>query len=341
MPKNGSSRSKRRARRLANQQHLRYTEALRRASTGEGEPQQDQGGEPPTVIGPTALDALRTTVEQVKTTDPADTAAALLTVFNALILTSAANKLIDDALLEADFEVYWPGESFLDDRRRQHLDLAVDRLGSALNQPLRRDQVQTLTPPDTAPRTYRPMSYDGQLVCPPDSTDEARQLLLYRTQSVALANKEVWEQVRVLLGRVLGHVRDPQHRTACRIAVLLVDEVLHPDSGRTHRDIDQRILAITVGRRSPAELVADEQLMQLLHESVTVTAQANSWSPISAVSVALEHADPDWTPARWGYPSDIKLIAATEQFSIRRLPRKGQQVIEVRARRAVRISGRR
>ncbi|MFE3444978.1 hypothetical protein ACFXNW_18255 [Nocardia sp. NPDC059180] len=340
MPKKGSSRSKRRARRLAVQQNLRYTEALQR-STGECDPKEGEDGRAPIKIDVTALDALHSTMDRMQATDPADAAVALLTTFRVLALTSTANRLIHEALLEADFEVYWPGEGFLCDARRQYLGLAVEWLESVLPAAARachhHDQVRMLTPPDTAPQAYEPMHCDG-LVCPPDSTEKARQLLLFRTNSVALANKSVWEQVLVVLGRVLGRLRDPHHRKACRIAALLVGEILQPGSGSggARRDVDQRILAITVGRRSAAELVADERLMQLLHESVAAAAHANGWSPISAVSSALEHADPSWMPQRWGYPSDIKLIAATKQFSIRRLPRKGQQVIEIRGRRRAR-----
>ncbi|WP_405161500.1 hypothetical protein OG203_34975 [Nocardia sp. NBC_01499] len=192
-----------------------------------------------------------------------------------------------------------------------------------------------LTSPDVAPQVYEPYQPDGYdgVVCDADPTEKARQLLLFRTQSVALANKSVWVQLGVLLGRVLGCVRDPEQRKACRIAAVLVEEILHPSSDAARRDINQRILAITVGRRSAAELVSDEVLMQLSHASVAATAQHNSWSPMSAVSVALEHADRDWTPARWGYRSELKLLAATKEFSIRRLPRKGQEVMEIRARR--------
>ncbi|WP_280387737.1 hypothetical protein [Nocardia wallacei] len=220
------------------------------------------------------------------------------------------------------------------------MELAVERLGSVLPAPIqlpRHDRTSVLTPPDVEPQVYDPFQPDGcdGVVCDPDQDEKARQLLLFRSQAVGSANKSVWTEAHALLRRVLGHVRNPQARKACRIAALLVDEILHPDAGRDRRDINQRILAIEVGRRAAGELAADERLMQVLHEAVAATARPNSWSPISAVSAALEHADPDWTPARWGYLSDIKLIAATKQFAIRSLPRKGQQVIEVRARRRI------
>lgn len=333
MPKNGSSRSKRQARRLATQQNLRYTEALRRSSTPDRERGHGENGEVPVKIGHTALELLHITVERLTATVPDDDpAVALRTIHEALALTATANNLIDEALLEFG-EVYWPGENFLADAR--HLDRAVEWVGSTLaasTPPPRHDRVTMLTPPDTAPQEYAPM-YDDGLVSEPDETEKARQLLLARTQAVTLANRSTWEQVRLLLRQVLDHVRDPHHRRACRLAALVVDEILHPDSTGTRRDINHRILAITVGRSSAAELVADRQLMQLLHESVAATARANSWSSMSDVSAALEHADSDWTPARWGYTSLIKLIAATKQFSVRSLPRKGQQVIEIRVRR--------
>jgi hypothetical protein len=334
MPKNGSSRSKRRARRLAAEENLRYTEALRLTGTGEREPERDDGDEAPVETGPTALDAVQAIAERVKASDPADTAVALATIYEALSLTATANRMIHDALSEFEYEVYWPGEGFLDGARQQHLDLAVEWLGSSLStptRPLEHDRMQVLTPPDVAPREYHPYQPDGWngVVYDPDSVEKARQLLLHRTQSVALANKSVWVQV----GDLLARVRDPHSRKACRIAALVVDEIAHPDSGRDRRGIDRRILAITVGRRDVDELVADEQLMQLLHKSVAAAARPNGWSPISGVSAALERADADWMPQRWGYLSDIKLISATGQFSMRRLPRQGQQVIEVRARR--------
>lgn len=62
----------------------------------------------------------------------------------------------------------------------------------------------------------------------PDRAEKARQLLLFRPQSVASGNKSGWTQARDLLGRVLDRVRDPQTRRACRIAALLVDEILQP-----------------------------------------------------------------------------------------------------------------
>ncbi len=334
MPKNGSSRSKRRARRLAAEQDLRYTEALRRSDSGDRAAEQGRDGEASVAVGLTALDVLHTTVEQVKAAEPADSAAALRAAFHALDLSVAANGLIDEALLAAEFEIYWPGEYFLEGDRRWYLDVAVDRLGSVLpivGEPSRRDQVSILAPPDAAPEEYWPVAH-LDVVYPPDETDKARQLLLFRTRSVALANKELWEQVRVLFGRVLGHVREPEQRKACRVVALLLDEVLNPDSGRSRDDVDRRILAITSGRRSAGELAADEQLMRALHESVAATAQANGWSLMSAVSAALDGGALDFRPERWGYTSPLKLIAATKQFSIRRLPRKGQQVTEVRAR---------
>lgn len=329
MPKNGSSRRTRRARRLAAEQNLRYTEALRRsASRDHGSEQEHEGA------APSALEALHATVEQVTAVDPADPAAALRAACQALVLTGTANSLIESALLDADCEVYWPGENFLDSDRRHHLETAVDRLGSVKStaaEPSGHGQVSALTPPEMAPLEYEPVAYHD-VVSAPDATDRARQLLLFRTRHVALANRQVWEQVRVLLGRVLGHVRDPQQRTACRIVVLLLEEILNPYSGRSRDDIDRRILAITAGRHSAAELVADEQLMQALHEAVAATAQANGWSLMSAVSAALDGGALDFRPERWGYRSPLKLLAATKQFSIRRLPRKGQQVTEVRAR---------
>ncbi|MEU2043700.1 hypothetical protein [Nocardia niwae] len=334
MPKNGSSRSKRRARRLAAELDLRYTEALRRSASDDHGSEQEHDGAAPITTGPPALKALHATAEQVTAADPADPAAALRAAFHALALTSTANSLIDASLFDADFEVYWPGENFLDGDRRQHLEMAVDRLGSVL--PIaagssRHVQVNGLTPPEMVPAEYEPVAY-YDVVYPPDATDRARQLLLLRTRSVALANRQVWEQVRVLLGRVLGHVREPQQRMTCRIVVLLLDEVLNPDSGRSREEIDRRILAITVGRGSAAELAADEQLMQGLHESVAAAAQGNGWSLMSAVSAALDGGALDFRPERWGYTSPLELLAATKQFSIRRLPRKGQQVTEVRAR---------
>ncbi|MGW5455813.1 hypothetical protein [Nocardia sp. NPDC003979] len=328
---------------MAIEQNLRYTEALRRSETGEREREQYDGGETAGEIGLTALDALHVTAERVKATDAADTATALMTIFEALSLTAAANNLIDQALLELG-QVYWPGENFLADARQQYLDRAVEGLGSALGSPIQpptHDWVKVLAPPDMEPTEYwpyQPDGYDG-VVCAPDSTEKARQLLLFRTQAVALANKTVWVQVGVLLGRVLGRVRDPQDRKASRIAALVVEEILNRDSGRPRRDVDQRILAITIGRRSTDELVADDVLMQLLRASAAATAHPNGWSMMSAVSAELEHADRDWTPARWGYGSDLKLIAATKQFSIRRLLRKGQEVIEIRARRRTEQTG--
>ncbi|WP_433662671.1 hypothetical protein ACQPW1_11300 [Nocardia sp. CA-128927] len=239
MSKNGSSRRKRRARRLAIEQNSRYTEALRHSSIGDREPEQDDGGETPIQIGPTALDALHTAVERVRATDPADTTAALATIYEALSLTAAANTLIHEALLEFG-EVYWPGENFLADARRQYLDRAVEGLGSALptsRQP--HGRVTMLTYPDVAPQVYEPYQPDGYdgVVCDADPTEKARQLLLFRTQSVALANKSVWVHVGVLLGRVLGCVRDPDQRKACRIAAVLVEEILHPSSNAAGRDI--------------------------------------------------------------------------------------------------------
>ncbi|WP_280416849.1 hypothetical protein [Nocardia carnea] len=306
-------------------------EALRRSSS-ELEADQVPSDEAPIEAGLTALDALHTTVELLRATDSAEPATVLPIAFRALSLTTTANTLIHEALLDAEFEVYSPGENFLDDARQQHLDLAVQWLASTLpplSRPPRSHRVSTLAPPETAPQEYWPEMYDDGLIYPPDSTDKARQLLLFRTHSVALANKSVWIEVHSMLGRV----RDPQQRRACRVAALLVDEVLHSDPGGARGDIGKRVLAIMVGRRNTGELVADHRLMGLLRDSVAAAAQPNSWSPISAVSAALEHADPDWMPQRWGYTCDIKLIAATKQFSIRRLPRKGQQVIEVRTRR--------
>ncbi|MGV9679098.1 hypothetical protein ACWDSJ_27770 [Nocardia sp. NPDC003482] len=166
-----------------------------------------------------------------------------------------------------------------------------------------------------------------------DEAEQERQRLLFRTQAVTAANRAVWVAVETLLGRVLGRVRESQHRKACRVAALVMQEILHPDSGRDRREVDRRILAIEIGRRSTAELAADAQLMHRLHGSVTATAHRSGWSLMSAVSEALRHTDPDWTAARWGHKSDIALIAATRQFAIRHVPREGQQVLEVRARR--------
>jgi hypothetical protein len=57
----------------------------------------------------TALERLHSTMERVTGTDPADSASAVRIVYEALALTATANSLIDKALMEFDFEVYWPG----------------------------------------------------------------------------------------------------------------------------------------------------------------------------------------------------------------------------------------
>ncbi|WP_433574150.1 hypothetical protein [Nocardia brasiliensis] len=330
MPKNGSSRRKRRARRLASEENLRYIDALRRSSTGERELSQPERGL-------TALEALAASVERVAASDPADTTATLTSIWQTLALTATANDLIGDALAELG-QVYWPGRDFLDDARRDYLARAVDTLGSTLGtSPMPRPwygRMEVLTAPDVAPRVYHPFQPDGYagVVCDADPAEKQRQVLLFRTQSVASANRSAWTAVDTLLGRSRQHVRDPRHRKAFRIAAVVVKEILHPEFGSDRRVIDQRILAIEVGRRSTEELVADDKLMHRLHESVVATAQPSGWSSMSAVSAALRHADPDWTPARWGHKSDVRLIAATKRFSIRHLSHEGQQAVEVRPR---------
>lgn len=196
----------------------------------------------------TALDLLHATVQQVEASDLADPAAALRTVYQALSLTATANRLIDKAMLDFG-QVYWPGENFLTNARCEYLDLAVQQLESALPipiGPLLHDEAMALTPPEMEPQVYQPFQPDGYdgVVCDPDPTERDRQRLLLRTQAVASTNQTVWATVRILLGDLLDHVSDPQQRKTCRIAALLVDEVLNhgPRGGRD--DIHQRILAI-------------------------------------------------------------------------------------------------
>lgn len=47
---------------------------------------------------------------------------------------------------------------------------------------------------------------------------------------------------------------------------------------------------------------------------------------------ALERADPEWMPERWGYTTDLGLIGATGRFDIRKVDRpNAKKVPEIRA----------
>ncbi len=207
---------------------------------------------------PTALEILHSTVDRLTATDPADSAGAVGIIYEALALTATANSLIDKALMEFEFEVYWPGQDFLIGAREQYLTLAVDRLTSALPTPISalvHDQVTVLTGPEVAPQQYQPHQPDGYagVVCDPDAPERARQLLLHRTQSVASANKEVWTQVQNLLVRFVDQASDPQHRTACRVTALLVDAILNPDPDEDPEAIHRRVLTIEATGKTVGE----------------------------------------------------------------------------------------
>ncbi|MFD4406736.1 hypothetical protein ACFWPH_28635 [Nocardia sp. NPDC058499] len=197
----------------------------------------------------TALKMLHSTAERVTVTAPADPAGAVRIIYEALALTATANSLIDQALMEFEFEVYWPGQDFLIGAREQYLTLAVDRITSVLPTPisaLAHDHVTVLTGPEVAPRQYQPNQPDGYdgVVCDPDAPERARQLLLHRTQAVASANKRVWTQVHNLLVRLVDQASDPQHRTACRVTALLLDAIVNADPGTDPEEIHRRILTI-------------------------------------------------------------------------------------------------
>ncbi|MGW5383986.1 hypothetical protein [Nocardia sp. NPDC003963] len=207
---------------------------------------------------PTALEFLHSTVDRLTATDPADSADAVQIIHEALALTATANSLIDKALMEFEYEVYWPGQDFLTGAREQYLTRAVDRLASALPTPisgLAHDQVTVLTGPEVAPQQYQPHQPDGYdgVVCDPDAPERARQLLLHRTQSVASANTRVWTQVHNLLVQLADQASDPQHRTACRVTAMLVDAILNPDPGKNPEDIHQRILTIEAADKTVGE----------------------------------------------------------------------------------------
>lgn len=201
----------------------------------------------PTTRPATAFEVLNATGEQVAGTGTEDCMEALRIAHTALARTAAANDLIDASLL-AFGQVYWPGDNFLTGDRRVHLELAVRRLRAMLPTPPPADGPMTvLAPGDVAPQEYWPQCEDG-VVGDPDPVERDRQLLLFRTQTVAAANRQVWVGVRDLLTRVHEQIENPKARKASRIASLLVDDCLRPDPGMGRAGIAQRILAIDTGR---------------------------------------------------------------------------------------------
>ncbi|WP_175648139.1 hypothetical protein [Nocardia donostiensis] len=53
---------------------------------------------------------------------------------------------------------------------------------------------------------------------------------------------------------------------------------------------------------------------------------------------ALECADAEWMPERWGYDTDLGLINATGRFDIRKVERNGRKTLEVRDRKRPDVS---
>lgn len=335
MPKDGSSRRKRRARELRMREGLRYTEALRRSDPSIGEPRSHADGAEPAEDWPTVLDVLHIAVEQLKATDPADVPAVLRIAYEVLDLTSAADGLLEETLLDVDFARFWPGNNGLGPDR-QKLEVALAWLGAAPSIPdliAQHDRVTMLAPMDMAVSLY-----PGRL-SDPVTGGEVVELVLIQARIVAVAIRAIWAHTAELLSRTAGHARDHDDAKSCRVAAVMARELAHPESINRQRGIERRILLAANPQHSRAELLADEALMNLLYEAVAATARGNTWSRMSEVTEACMKADRAWACERWGFKADIALVAATGKFAIRRVQCKGQTVIEIRRRRAERGVG--
>ncbi|WP_327116618.1 hypothetical protein OHB12_05090 [Nocardia sp. NBC_01730] len=194
-----------------------------------------------TMTGMTALDLLHDTFQRVKATHPTDTEAAVLAGWEGLSLTYAADRLLEETVLEMDFARFWPGENFCGKPGRQKLELALSWLEAAPSLPYlgeRHDTVTRLVAPQVALEVY-----DGPLSA--EITDhEARELALTEVMIVLVAVGSMWSQVYTLLSRAAEHATDPDDRKACRIAALMAHELRHPEQIDYRRDINRRVVAL-------------------------------------------------------------------------------------------------
>lgn len=157
--------------------------------------------------------------------------------------------------------------------------------------------------------------------------------MLTSVKIVLVAIGSLWSQVHTLLSRASEHATDPDDRKACRIAAPMAHELRHPEQIDYRRDINRRIMALRIDRRrTRGELVHDEQLMTLLRDAVGKAARPDGWATLKKVVAALECADAEWMPERWGYDTDLGLINATGRFDIRHVEHNGRKTLEVRDR---------
>ncbi|MCC3318271.1 hypothetical protein [Nocardia africana] len=333
MPKDGSSRRKRRARELKMREDLRYTEALRRSNPGTREQRSRPDSTESAKSAQTLLDVLHTEVARLTTADATDTPTVLKIAYESLDLTTAADRLIEETLLDADPARFWPGPNGLG-RLRDKLEVALAWLETAPSLPeleVRDEQVAMLTPLDMATQLY-----PGQL-SDPLTHGEFVELVVIQARIAAVGCKAIWGHASDLLTRGAKYARDHDDVAACRVAALMARELADPHSINHQRSIDRRVLLAANDKHSRDQLLANQKLMNLLYDAAAATSGTNGWSRMTDVTAACMKADHTWACERWGYKADIALIAATKKFSIRRIQRRRQTVIEIRPRPARRV----
>ncbi|MBF4999135.1 hypothetical protein IRT45_18470 [Nocardia sp. BSTN01] len=309
-------------------ENLRYTEALRHANPGTSEhgsrPDSTESASP----APTLLDVLHTEVARLTTTDATDTPTVLKITYESLDLTTAADRLLEETLLDTDPARFWPGPNGLG-RLRDELEVALAWLETAPSLPELTVQDERVTM--LAPLNMATQLYPGQL-SDPLTHGEFVELVVIQARIAAVGCKAIWLHASDLLTRGAKCARDHDDVAACRVAALMARELADPHSINPQRSIDRRVLLAANDKHSRDELLADQKLMNLLYNAAAATARANGWSRMTDITAACMKADQTWACERWGYKADIALIAATKKFSIRRIQRQSQTVIEIRPR---------
>lgn len=146
--------------------------------------------------------------------------------------------------------------------------------------------------------------------------------------------RTTWLRVHELLTAANEHATDIEDGRACRIAALMAFELARPDTIDTRSDLNRRVVAAKNSKRLGREaLCADTALLDQLRAAVAHSADADGWAALRKVGAALQRADPEWMPERWGYDTELGLINATKQFDIRKVERNGRKVPEIRAHR--------
>ncbi|WP_405135523.1 hypothetical protein [Nocardia sp. NBC_01388] len=287
----------------------------------------------PTPPHSTALDVVGEMLDRVKATDPRDMEAVLFAAWEALRLTLVLDLLLEQRIAPVD-QLPFPGFTWEPGACRQKLDIAMCWLEAAPSLP---NLANSADEPGFLHAALVPQTLAEKAIAPAFADlpgfDAAEKLELVGAEILHTGIRTIWLRIHELLTAANEHATAIDDGRACRIAALMTEELAHPETVDTRRDLNRRVVAAKIGHcHGRHALLADTALLDQLRTAVTRSAGTDGWAELKKVVAALRQADREWMPERWGYDTDLGLISATSEFEIRKVDRDGRKVPQVRVR---------